>query len=424
MEKNLNKRILEAVKNAIELALDDYEDDEPIITPTKDVIQVSKHIQGAYGMYKITQKFFIYELLKRLPNVKKTEFAKFGFVNDKIPSYKLDWPCIIYTDRKLSEAHSRRVQKLFDTAGWTTITGISTFSPILKSRKDIFPAYNTTFDNDLPAGPQAIQKQQEKHSYWMEEFKGKFKECYDVIEKLAIAHENLKNVPLIFIDQISFSNDGAFYAIFYQDLDGRDPQYKNKYINRIEIYCTPEILKDDTDINEEKDIKSKQRKFKNYLTKKLLYGEDKFPQLLIPGQVNKYVAFGATVLSTTELDYRIRVHARAKEAKNRMDREYFFSDKFMSFALFVMHSFNRALYIDEKYTYTQVYDKLTTNEGRPYIVLSSENGDYLVAYYCSYMGYDKNARPKYQLSYYIIDNRNYDILEKRFLSEIQYNHID
>jgi len=76
------------------------------------------------------------------------------------------------------------------------------------------------------------------------------------------------------------------------------------------------------------------------------------------------------------------------------------------------------LYIEDKY-HNGIYDELQSNGIKPYILISSKDGKYLMAFYNMYKDYKE-----YKLVCAIIDNTNYDIMPKEYLKEIEYNPIN
>jgi hypothetical protein len=93
---------------------------------------------------QLTQKSFIYELLKRLPGVDRKLFAPFGFVNYKITGNYSDWPYLVSINKSMSERTLEKYQHIFDKVGWTTISGSITFENLLFILSDrYFKKYRT-----------------------------------------------------------------------------------------------------------------------------------------------------------------------------------------------------------------------------------------------------------------------------------------
>ena len=65
-----------------------------------------------------------------------------------------------------------------------------------------------------------------------------------------------------------------------------------------------------------------------------------------------------------------------------------------------------------------IYDNLIYKGRKPYAVVSNQSGEYLVAFYSNCKDYRN-----YSLTYAIIDNRDYKLMPKEFLKEIEYNEI-
>jgi hypothetical protein len=129
----------------------------------------------------------------------------------------------------MAERTLDKYQLLFKKPGWTTISGSNTFENLLYILSDrYFKEYKShSYDMKWPRGESAYAFFVEKDRWWLEAFKGKYDECHDALIKLAKAHEFLNNESVIYVNQISLSNDGAFIAIFYYWLAGTG--YNSKY---------------------------------------------------------------------------------------------------------------------------------------------------------------------------------------------------
>ncbi len=414
MEKDLNKTILETVSNAIQLALDDFDYNETD-NQLKDYIEAddsTADFQRHLGQTLITQKTFIHELLKRLPNVDKKMFAPFGFVNYKITGNKKDWPYITSLNNNMAERICERYQEILDTKGWTTLSGSHTFFELILIRNDIFKKYHI-YDDKPPRGQDAYNAFTSKSSYWFDQFKGKYKEFNDALELLAYYHPKLKETIHFWINQISLSNDGAFIAVMYEVYDSD----LNKSKHKVEIFSTSKIIGEKgIDLKEESTIKSKQMKFKNYLNKINILDE-KLPKLFSQTTINGHVAFSVSTNSNIDFDYRTRWHSRANEAYELFRKQFEYVKTFDTI-LYIRHLMINCLYIEDKY-YNGIYDELQLNGIKPYILISSKDGKYLMAFYNMYKDYKE-----YKLVCAIIDNTNYDIMPKEYLKEIEYNPIN
>ena len=86
---------------------------------------------------------------------------------------------------------------------------------------------------------------------------------------------------------------------------------------------------------------------------------------------------------------------------------------------FMFFSIHHNYYIEDNYYWSNnIYENLIYKGRKPYTVISSQSGEYLIAFYSNYIDYRK-----YSLTYAIIDNRNYKLMPKEFLKEIEYNEI-
>lgn len=379
-------------------------------------------IQKGIVNTQLTQKSFIYELLKRLPGVDRKLFAPFGFVNYKITGNYSDWPYLVSTNSSMSERTLEKYQLLFKKPDWTTISGSSTFENLLYILSDrYFKEYKKrhSYDMKWPRGESAYTFFVEKNKWWIESFKGKYNECHDALIKLAKAHEFLNNKFMINVNQISLSNDGAFIAIFYDWLD--ETGYKYHY--QIDIFSTNKLVDEEKGINvdEYKDVKSKQIKFKNYLTKNIIkrFGDLVFSRLLVATNINNHAAFVYETRNNYEFPWQSKTYYKAKEAYELIRKCMPHNDVTSNLDTFMFFSIHRNYYIEDNYHGSNnIYENLTYKGSKPHVVISSQSGEYLVAFYSNYIDYRK-----YALTYAIIDNRDYKLMPKEFLKEIEYNEI-
>ena len=411
MKQQLNKILLEAISNAVSLALDDFEYDgnNNNLTDIVDVKDESNY-QRYIGQKMINQKTFIHELLKRLPGVDKGMFAPFGFVNYKVTGNERDWPYIASLNKNMAERIRERYCEIFDTKGWTTVSGSHTFQELLFIRNDIFKKYHI-YLNSEPKGNDALKHYMSK-PYWIEQFKGKYDEFNKALELLAYYHPELKETINFWINQISLSNDGAFIAIMYEVYNAD----AKKDIHHVEVFSTMKIVGENgINMQEESDIRTKQRKFKNYLNKTIMF-DAKLPKQFAQTTINGHAAFSLTANSGIDFDYRLRYHMRANAAYEEFRRQYEYSKTFDAI-LYVSYSMFNCLYIEDKYA-NGLYDTLEYNGIKPYILISSKDGKYLCGFYNIYRDYQE-----YKLIYMIIDNTDYSIMPKEYLKEIEYNTI-
>lgn len=410
----LNKNILEAVSNAIQLALDDFDSEEVQSNKTfNDVVDdedSAANYQRHVGQKMINQKIFVHELIKRLPGVDKGMFVPFGFVNYKVTGNEKDWPYITSLNKNMAERIRERYGEIFDTKGWTTVSGSHTFYELILIRNDIFKKYHI-YMNEAPRGQEAYNQYASK-KYWIDQFKGKYNEFNKALELLAYYHQYLKETINFWINQISLSNDGAFIAVMYEVYNAD----AKKDIQHVEVFSTIKLIGDKgININEENDIKTKQRKFKNYLNKINIL-DKKVPKLFVPTVINNHAAFSVTAESNTDFDYRLRYHMRANSAYEEFRKQYSMSKTFDTL-MYISYTMFNCLYIEDKYA-NGLYDTLEYNGIKPYILISSKDGKYLIGFYNLYHDYKE-----YKLIYMIIDNTDYSIMSKEYLKEIEYNPI-
>lgn len=421
----LTNKILKAINEAIQFSLDDFDDDDTQIQNIKRRQKISDEstiIQRGIVNTQLTQKAFIYELLKRLPGVDKKLFAPFGFVNYKVTGNYSDWPYLVSTNNSMAERTLEKYEQIFDKVGWTTINGSNSFDALLWILSDrYFKNYHRSgiYNNmQKPRGESAYNYFYEDNKWWIESFKGKYAECHDALVKLAKAHKNLNNVEVIFINQISLSNDGAFIAIFYQWLDNN-----NQYKYCIDIFSTNKLVDDEKGINvdEYKDVKSNQTKFKNYLNKTIIkrFGDLVFSRLLVADNINNHAAFVYETQNNIDFPWQSKTYWKAKEAYELIRKCMPYNDVTYNLGSFMFFSLYRNYYIEDNYHGSDnIYENLLYKGRKPYTVVSSQSGEYLVAFYSNYIDYKK-----YDLIYAIIDNRDYKLMPKEFLKEIEYNEI-
>lgn len=423
----LTNKILKSISEAIQFSLDDFDDEDDIqiknIKSRQKSSDESTIIQRGIVNTQLTQKAFIYELLKRLPGVNKKLFSQFGFVNYKVTGNFNDWPYLVSTNNSMSERTLEKYQYIFDKPGWTTISGSNIFESLLYILSDrYFKKYKTnSYDTQYPRGESAYTFFVEKNRWWAESFKGKYNECHDTLIKLAKAHEFLNNESVIYISQISLSNDGAFIAIFYYWLDGIGHNSKYKY--QIDIFSTNRLVDEEKGINvdEYKDVKSNQTKFKNYLTKNIIkrFGDLTFSRLLVPDNINGHASFVYETQNNFDFPWQSKTYWKAKDAYELLRKCMPYNDVTYNLGSFMFYSIYHNYYIEDNYHGSNsIYDNLIYKGRMPYTVVSSQSGEYLVAFYDNYIDYRK-----YSLTYAIIDNRDYKLMPKEFLKEIEYNEI-
>lgn len=423
MKKDLNKILLEAVNRGIQFALDDFDEvQNNINTPSrkKDIIQLDGSlatVQMSVGQKHINQKVFIYELLKRLPEVNKSMFNNFGFINYKVTGDEKDWPGIISLNDSMSDRTRKKYECLFDTVGWTSINGfMSVFRPLLFVMNDVFQGYSQKVDQ-THCGWNSIPYWEKEDSYWKNSFKEKFDDCVKALTLLAKYFPYLKTIETLWVHQISFSNDGAFIAITFEVEKSNTHEYSSKVF----VVCTDKIINRETglDTDESKTLKTKQRKFKNYLNKKFSITDRKMSNNFKPTAINGYTAFKYVIESSDEFDYRLRKSDRSNYAFQRFNWNTKYYANIFNDIMWIRWSLYKCYYIEDRY-YNGLYDKLVSDiYGKPYVIVSSEDGKYLVAFYNKQI-----ERFKYKLIFMIIDNQNYEIMPKDYLKEIEYNSFD
>ena len=323
----------------------------------------------------------------------------------------------------MSERTLEKYQHIFDKPGWTTIDGSNTFESLLYILSDrYFKEYkNNSYDTKQPRGESAYAFFVEKNKWWLDAFKGKYNECHDALIKLAKAHEFLNNESVIYINQISLSNDNAFIAIFYQWLSIKD--YNSKYKYQIDIFSTNRLVDEEKGINvgEYKVVKSNQTKFKNYLTKNIIkrFGDLTFSRLLVPDSINGHAAFIYETRNNFDFPWQSKTYWKAKEAYELLRKCMPQNNVTYNLDTFMFFSIHHNYYIEDNYYGpNNIYENLIYKGRKPYIVVSSQSGEYLVAFYSNYIDYRN-----YSLTYAIINNRDYKLMSKEFLKEIEYNEI-
>ena len=323
----------------------------------------------------------------------------------------------------MAERTLEKYEQIFDKVGWTTINGSNTLDPLLWILSDrYFKNYHRSgiYNNmQKPRGESAYSYFCKDNKWWLESFKGKYNECHDALIKLAKTHKNLnEDVEVMFINQVSLSNDGAFIAIFYQWLNE-----EREYRYCIDIFSTNKLVDTETGINvdEYKDVKSNQTKFKNYLTKNIIkrFEDLTFSRLLVPDNINNHAAFVYETKNNSDFPWQSKTYWKAKEAYELIRKCMIYNDATYNLGTFMFFSIHHNYYIEDNYHGSNsVYENLIYKGRKPYIVVSSQSGEYLVAFYNNYIDYRK-----YSLTYAIIDNRNYKLLPKEFLKEIEYNEV-
>ena len=324
----------------------------------------------------------------------------------------------------MAERTLEKYQHIFDKPGWTTVNGSNTFDNLLFILSDrYFKKYKTKLYNynnaQYPRGESAYTFYVEKDRWWLESFKGKYNECHDALIKLTKAHEFLNEEPIIYIQQISLANDGAFIAIFYQWLDNKD----NNYRYSIDIFSTNKLVDEEKGINvdEYKDVKSNQTKFKNYLTKNIIkrFGNLVFSRLLVADNINNHAAFVYETQNNIDFPWQSKTYWKANEAYELIRKCMPYNEVTYNLGTFMFFSLYHNYYIEDNYHGSNnIYENLIYKGRMPYTVVSSQSGEYLVAFYSNYIDYRK-----YTLTYAIIDNRDYKLMPKEFLKEIEYNEI-
>ena len=421
----LTNKILKAINEAIQFSLDDFDEDDDMqiqnIKRRQKISDESTIIQKGIVNTQLTQKAFTYELLKRLPGVDGKLFTPFEFVNYKITGNYSDWPYLVSANKSMARRTLEKYQHIFDKPGWTTINGSGVFEGLLCILSDrYFKEYkNLLYDMNYPRGESAYKIFVEKDKWWLEAFKGKYNECHDALIKLAKANEFLNNESMIYINQISFSNDGAFFAIFFQWVDKKDYNYRYS----INIFSTNKLVDDEKGINvdEYKVFKSNQTKFKNYLTKNIIkrFGNLEFSKLLVIDNINNHAAFVYETRNNFDFPWQSEPYRKAREAYELIRKCMPYNDVTYNLGTFMLFSILHNYYIEDNYHGTNIiYDNLIYKGRKPYAVVSNQSGEYLVAFYSNCKDYRN-----YSLTYAIIDNRDYKLMPKEFLKEIEYNEI-
>ena len=413
----LHNKLLETVSNAIQLALDDIDLDDNQSISKSDILKQEDSrtsYQKSCGQTLISQKIFIHELLKRMPNTDKNLFKPFGFINYKITNNNKDWPCIISLNNNMADRIIEKYQDEFEySKNWISIRGsYQVFDPLLSIMSDTFPIFRET-DGDKHRGYDAFDYYNKKNSYWYDSFKGKYNDCVDALKKLAYFQPFLRKYSIIRVYQISFSDDGAFCAIMFSWYDNLQT---HRDTNKILIFCTDKIINDGgLKLEEEKDISLSQRRLKSNI--KHASTEGIFPKLFKPVIINNNAAFKYSVLSCVEPDWRLRSYQRTKEAREIIDKYTSYSEKTSEMLFFMRWVTMSGYYIDRERDYHDIYDTLQMSNTKPYIVLSSKRGDFLIAYYNEYIEYRK-----YRITFMVIDNSGFKYFPKEYFEkELKYN---
>lgn len=417
MIKKFYKNILESVSNAVQLALDNYDDNElsnsksNVIDADNSLVSLQKHL----AQQTITQKSFIHELLKRMPNTNKNLFKGFGFINYKVTGNNKNWPCIVSLNDNMADRTIEKYQDEFEySKDWVSVQGTYTvFDPLMKILSNYYPRFREK-DGPEHRGSEAFDYWNKENTYWYGSFNGKYNECVDALKKLAHYQPFLPKYSIIKIYQISFSKDGAFCAImfgWYDDLK------LHRDTNKVLIFCTNKIINEDggLKIDEEKDISSAQRKLKANLKKSSI--ENVFPKLLQPTIINNNAAFKFSVMSNIDLDWRLRSWQRAKGAREIMNKNMPYNEKTWEMMSFMRWVTMQGFYIDKEKDYYNLYETLKMNNNKPYVVISSKNGDFLIAYYNEYIEYRK-----YRITFMAINNNGFKYFSKEYFEkELKYN---
>ena len=297
----------------------------------------------------------------------------------------------------------------YNSKGWFNITNWQAFNAfLLYYRNKLFPNYRSGNKVD-------IEKLYDQSKY---DLKGRDNDLIDIIQNFIHFHPELKNLDLIIIDQISISPDNAFNVIIYE------LPKNGKWYAHVEIFSTENIVSDNgLDINEVNIVRSKQLKFKRLLTKNICKRFDiDFPKILDVTTINNHVAYVYETLAGNDLDFRTRIQWRASEANTFLRKYMPFNEVMSNLRSFMWFTLSHQYYIEDDYHGSNlIYDELKYkyNDAKPYIVVSNETGEYLVAFYSMYLDYRK-----YKLIYAVIDNSDYSIMSKDFLKEIEYNEIE
>ncbi len=295
-----------------------------------------------------------------------------------------------------------------NSKGWFNITSWTSLNAFLVYYKNkLFPNYKyTSNEND-------IEKLYDQFKY---DLKGRDNELIGIFQNFIHFHPELKNLDYFIVDQVSISPDKAFNVIIYE------LPKNGKWYAHVEIFSTENIVSDNgIDIDEVNTVRSKQLKFKRYLIKNICKRFDiDFPRILDVTTINNHVAYVYETLVSDVLDFRTRIQWRASEA-NRFLRKYIpFNEVTENLKSFMRFTLSHQYYVEDNYHGSNlIYDELKYNDTKPYVVVSNKTGEYLVAFYSTYLDYRK-----YKLTYIIIDNSDYSIMSKDFLKEIEYNEIE
>lgn len=202
-------------------------------------------------------------------------------------------------------------------------------------------------------------------------------------------------------------------------MDKKD--YNNRY--SINIFSTNKLVDDEKGINvdEYKIFKSNQTKFKNYLTKNIIkrFGNLEFSKLLVVDNINNHAAFVYETRNNFDFPWQPEPYRKAREAYELIRKCMPYNDVTYNLGTFMLFSILHNYYVEDNYHGTNIiYDNLIYKGRKPYAVVSNQSGEYLVAFYSNCKDYRN-----YSLTYAIIDNRDYKLMPKEFLKEIEYNEI-
>ena len=141
--------------------------------------------------------------------------------------------------------------------------------------------------------------------------------------------------------------------------------------------------------------------------------------MLVADNINNHAAFVYETQNNSEFPWQSKIYWKAKEAYELIRKCMPSNGVTYNLGTFMFFSIHHNYYIEDNYHGSDnIYENLIYKGRKPYVVVSSQSGEYLVAFYNNYINYRK-----YTLTYAIIDNRDYKLMSKEFLKEIEYNEI-